>query len=141
MRSCWPPRTRSRAFSTSRPAPGARTFAPSAKQGSMIDLDEYDCPLRHLVVWNRERSEVVGAYRIGETDAILPRFGIRRPSTPARSSTTAWSSSPAVMPALELGRAFVRLEYQKSYSSLFLLWKASASSSPATPGTVSCSAR
>ena len=31
-----------------------------------------------------------------------------------------------LVPALELGRSFVRLEYQKTYSALLLLWRAIA---------------
>ncbi len=90
--------------------------------GGMIDLDEYDAHYRHLVLWNRERSEVVGAYRLGETDAILPRFGIDGLYTSTLFEYR-MEFFARIMPALELGRAFVRLESQKSYSALFLLWK------------------
>ena len=50
---------------------------------------------------NRSRKEVVGAYRFAGTDDVLSRLH----------------------PALELGRSFVRPEYQKSFAPLLLLWK------------------
>jgi putative hemolysin len=82
--------------------------------GRALDLDRFDRHYLHLFVWNRQRSEVVGAYRIGTTaqdlyTATLFRFGdeFRR----------------RLGDALELGRSFVRAEYQRSFSPLLLLWK------------------
>src|SRR5262249_27484909 len=36
--------------------------------GHALDLDAFDSHYLHLVLWNRDRSEVVGAYRCGATD-------------------------------------------------------------------------
>ena len=91
--------------------------------GKALDLDPFDGHYLHLVLWNRERSEVVGAYRCGATDRILPRFGADGLYT---STLFAYRMEllARLTPALELGRAFVRAEYQRTYSPLLLLWKA-----------------
>jgi len=90
--------------------------------GRELDLDRYDAHYQHLFVWNRERHEIVGAYRAGQTDVILPREGLSGLYT-----STLFEYDRSLMteigPALELGRAFVRPEYQRDYSPLLLLWK------------------
>ena len=90
--------------------------------GQRLDLDEFDGHYLHLVLWNRERSEVVGAYRCGATDRILPRFGADGLYT---STLFAYRMEllARLTPALELGCAFVRAEYQRTYSPLMLLWR------------------
>jgi len=91
--------------------------------GNDLDLDPFDAHYLHLVLWNRGRSEVVGAYRCGATDRILPRFGADGLYT---STLFAYRMEilARLTPALELGRAFVRAEYQRTYSPLMLLWRA-----------------
>ncbi len=90
--------------------------------GKALDLDRFDDYYRHLVVWNTEQREIVGAYRIGLTDEILDRYGAAGLYT-----TTLFKFKPGMLrkisPAIELGRSFVRSEYQKSYAPLMLLWK------------------
>ena len=90
--------------------------------GSACDLDRFDEHYQHLVVWNHERREVVGAYRVGQTDVILPRLGVDGlyTSTLFRYDQRLLAD---IGPSLELGRAFVRPEYQRDYSPLLLLWK------------------
>jgi len=93
--------------------------------GRRIDLDWFDSHYLHLVLWNEERGEVAGSYRCAATDAIVPRFGIDGLYTATlfsyRSELVA-----RLVPGLELGRSFVRPEYQKTYSALLLLWRAIA---------------
>ena len=90
--------------------------------GKSMDLDRFDNHYLHLFVWNRDTKEVVGAYRLGQTDDILARFGKKGlyTSTLVRYRKTLLNR---ITPALEMGRSFVRLEYQKSYAPLLLLWK------------------
>lgn len=90
--------------------------------GRSVDLDRFDEHYLHLFVWNEERSEIVGAYRIGPTDDIVPRLGVEGLYT----STLFRFSRPLLErldPALEMGRSFVRPEYQKTHLALNLLWK------------------
>ena len=90
--------------------------------GRAFDLDEFDASYFHLFLWDRERRAVAGAYRLGVLDAILAEHGAAGLYT-----ATLFTYRPELLahlsPALELGRSFVRLEYQKSYSALLLLWR------------------
>jgi putative hemolysin len=90
--------------------------------GKAVDLDRFDNLYIHLFIWNKDKDQVVGAYRLGPTDEILPRYGKRGLYT-----HTLFKYEEALLdeigPALELGRTFVRKEYQRSYPPLFLLWK------------------
>ncbi|MBI5445786.1 MAG: lysophospholipid acyltransferase family protein [Deltaproteobacteria bacterium] len=90
--------------------------------GKAVDLDCFDEYYRHLFIWDRDRREIVGGYRLGETDTILGRFG-----PDGLYSRTLFTYGPEFLerigPALELGRSFVREEHQKTYAPLLLLWK------------------
>jgi len=90
--------------------------------GNEIDLDDFDNYYSHLVMWNTARQEIVGSYRLGLTDKIVVDLGVRGLYT-----RTLFKFDERLMlkisPAIELGRSFVRPEYQKAYASLFLLWK------------------
>ncbi len=90
--------------------------------GKPIDLDRFDDHYWHLFVWNRHASQVAGAYRLGPSDEILARFG---PKGFYTSQLFQWKRAflDRISPALELGRSFVRPEYQKTYAPLLLLWK------------------
>jgi len=90
--------------------------------GKSIDLDEFDEYYQHLFVWNKEKIEIIGAYRLGRTDNIIKRFGKKGMYT-----TTLFNMKKEffdqINPALEMGRSFVRPEYQRSFSPLLMLWR------------------
>lgn len=90
--------------------------------GKATELDEFDLQYVHLLLWNQDTSEIIGAYRLGRTDEILNRFG-----RPGLYTSTLFKYGAVLLaeinPALELGRSFVRPEYQKTFPPLFLLWK------------------
>ena len=90
--------------------------------GQAVDLDRFDRSYIHLFIWNREKNEVVGSYRLGRTDEIVGQQGVRGLYT---STLFLYKRGflDKLGPALELGRSFIRLEYQKSYNPLLLLWK------------------
>ncbi len=90
--------------------------------GKALDLDRFDQTYLHLVLFNHEKKEIVGAYRLGPTDVLLPRYGVRGLYT---STLFCYPEEfvERIGPALELGRSFIRPEYQRSPSALFLLWK------------------
>jgi putative hemolysin len=90
--------------------------------GQSIDLDEFDRQYLHLFAWDRVRRQIVGAYRIGRTDRIVAARGIQGLYTRTLFRYDA-RLIDRLSPALELGRSFVRAEYQKNYSALLLLWK------------------
>ena len=43
--------------------------------GQPIDLDRFDTHYRHLFLWNDDRAELAGTYRLGLTDRILAAHG------------------------------------------------------------------
>lgn len=90
--------------------------------GDPRDLDRFDSLYWHLFIWNREEREVVGAYRLGLTDEIMPEHG-----KSGLYTTTLFRIKSKVLkklnPAIELGRSFVVEKYQRKPASLGLLWK------------------
>ncbi len=90
--------------------------------GKSIDLDHFDDYYVHLFVWNKEKKELVGAYRIGRTDNVIKRFGKKGLYTTTLFDIKS-SLFDQISPALEMGRSFVRPEYQRSFAPLMLLWK------------------
>ncbi|MCG6967547.1 MAG: lysophospholipid acyltransferase family protein [Chromatiaceae bacterium] len=90
--------------------------------GQARDLDLYDEYYKHLFVWNNEAGELVGAYRLGLADEIYARFGKKGLYTQSLFRYRG-QLLRQLNPAIELGRSFVRQEYQRSFSPLMLLWK------------------
>jgi len=90
--------------------------------GNSIDTDRYDVYYVHVFLWNPEKNEIIGAYRLGPTDEILPKMGKKGLYT---SSLFKYKRGllRQLEPAIEMGRSFVREEYQKDYASLYLVWK------------------
>lgn len=93
--------------------------------GKSLDTDRFDEYYRHLLLWDKENQRIAGSYRLGRADEILERKGIK-----GLYSSTLFNFQPEffekVQPAMELGRSFIRKEYQRSYSPLLLLWKGMA---------------
>lgn len=114
--------------------------------GEEVDLDEYDGRYLHLCSWDRRQRRIVGAYRIGCTDRIVDETGVEGLYTRTLFRYDR-SFIERISPALELGRAFVRAEYQRNYNALLLLWKGIGRFVAARPqyrvlfGPVSISAR
>jgi putative hemolysin len=84
--------------------------------GKASDLDQFDQSYLHLFVWNAARKEVVGAYRLAGADVTNELY-----------TGTLFHYSDEFLkklgPALELGRSFIRPEYQKAFAPLLVLWK------------------
>jgi putative hemolysin len=90
--------------------------------GKRRDLDRFDRYYWQLLLWHKTRRELVGAYRAGNTAEILAERGVSGlyTSTCFRYDARVFEK---IGPALELGRSFVRPEYQRQYAPLLLLWK------------------
>jgi putative hemolysin len=84
--------------------------------GKAIDLDRFDETYLHLFAWNPAKREIVGAYRLAGTDVIRDLYT-------ATLFKYQESFLDKIGPALELGRSFVRPEYQKGFAPLLALWK------------------
>jgi len=90
--------------------------------GRAVDLDAFDDDYFHLFLWNRRTAEVVGAYRLGLTDVILRRRGLRGLYT--NSLFRFKPDFPRELEhSIELGRSFIRTAYQRKHNCLALLWK------------------
>ncbi len=85
--------------------------------GRALDIDRFDGHYLHLFVWNKSKAEIAGAYRLAPSGCgpaglytnTLFRFG--------------QTFLDRMGPAVELGRSFIRAEYQKGFAPLLLLWK------------------
>jgi putative hemolysin len=102
--------------------------------GRSADLDQFDSYYWHLLLWNKEKQELAGAYRAGNTDKIISAHGIKGlyTNTVFRYDEQLFLK---IGSALELGRSFVRPEYQRQYAPLLLLWKGIARFVAAHPET------
>jgi len=90
--------------------------------GKRRDLDRFDRYYWHVFLWSHARNELVGGYRAAHTAEVLEREGLKGlyTSTLFRYDERFFAT---IGPALELGRSFVRPEYQRQYAPLLLLWK------------------
>ncbi len=75
--------------------------------GRSSDLDSFDPYYQHLILWNRQKRELVGAYRVGIVKDIRARFGVSGLYT---SSLFQFDDQffDHAGESLELGRSFVR---------------------------------
>lgn len=90
--------------------------------GQDVDLDKYDRYYQHLFLWDEDKEQIAGAYRLGRADIILREYGPKGLYT----STLFKFEKPFLAhleSAVEMGRSFITKEYQRNLSSLPLLWK------------------
>ncbi len=89
--------------------------------GTSCDLDLYDQHYIHLFIWHTQDRRLVGAYRIGRTDVILAKHGVKG----IYNSCFFKLEEPALSilsQGLEMGRAFIVPAYQRLATSLDTLW-------------------
>ena len=102
--------------------------------GKKKDLDVFDDYYKHLVLWHKEEQRIAGAYRFVNTQDVVPFRGVQGLYT-----STLFKYHPQLFaqlgPALELGRSFISVEYQKHYAPLLMLWKGIAQYVAAHPET------
>ncbi|SEQ12237.1 Putative hemolysin [Amphritea atlantica] len=87
--------------------------------GEKLDLDRYDSHYRHLILWDEEELEIVGAYRLAEA------WKMNNSEDDQLYSSTLFNYSPAMQQffeqGIELGRSFVQPKYWGK-RSLDYLW-------------------
>lgn len=87
--------------------------------GEKLDLDRYDSLYRHLILWDEEELEIVGAYRLAEA------WKMNNSEDNQLYSSTLFNYSPAMQQffeqGIELGRSFVQPKYWGK-RSLDYLW-------------------
>ncbi|MBL9133161.1 MAG: lysophospholipid acyltransferase family protein [Verrucomicrobiaceae bacterium] len=90
--------------------------------GEALDLDKFDRYYEHLVLWDEDKEQIAGAYRLGRADFILREYGPKGLYT----STLFRFEKPFLshlQNAVEMGRSFIVKAYQRNLASLPLLWK------------------
>ncbi len=90
--------------------------------GADIDLDRFDAHYLHLFLWDDNTGEIAAAYRLGQTDRILASEGKNGIYTRTLFNIRK-RLLKQISPALEMGRSFVRQEYQRQFLPLMLLWR------------------
>jgi len=87
-----------------------------------IDLDKFDNYYHHMFLWDDETKEIAGAYRMGLGSQIFAEHGIN-----GFYLQDLFRFEPELYDmmskSIEMGRAFVKAEYQQKPMPLFLLWK------------------
>lgn len=87
-----------------------------------VDLDKYDEYYHHLFVWEAEKKELVGAYRVGFGDEIYRQFGVSGFYTHTLFDYS--KQFEVILPKIiELGRSFIVRDYQRRSTTLLLLWR------------------
>ena len=86
------------------------------------DLDEYDIYYHHLFIWDTRAKLIVGAYRLGLGNEIFFSHG-KRGFYISELFKIKSGFTPILKKSIELGRSWIRKEYQQKPLPLFLLWK------------------
>jgi putative hemolysin len=96
--------------------------AVSEGTGKERDLDRFDDWYLQLFVWQASTQQVLGAYRLCMTDVVR-----RRQGDAGLYTNGLFEFQPGFLdelgPAVELGRSFVRPEFQGAGRVLALLWR------------------
>jgi putative hemolysin len=90
--------------------------------GEAVDTDKFDSTYTHLFVMVRDTGQIIGAYRMGQSDILLAKGGLD-----ALYLSRMFQFNPQFInqkePCLEMGRSFLIPEFQRSYQGLYLLWQ------------------
>lgn len=87
-----------------------------------LDLDPFDVYYHHLIIWDSKLNLLVGAYRMGKGDEIIDQFGLKGFYVNTLFKLDI-KDARILSQSIELGRTFIRKEYQKKPTTLFVLWK------------------
>lgn len=88
--------------------------------GGRRDIDRYDAYYEHLILWDDKAAEIVGAYRLGDTQKIIDLYGQKGLYTDSLFNYDQ-SMQAYFHQGLELGRSFVQPKYW-GMRSLDYLW-------------------
>ncbi len=87
-----------------------------------MDIDEFDLYFNQLFIWDENKKQIVGAYRVGKGKEIMELYGIKGFYIQSLFRIN-HKFAPILIQSIELGRSFIIDEYQKKPLPLFLLWK------------------
>jgi putative hemolysin len=88
-----------------------------------MDIDGHDLEYHHLILWDRLKQQLVGAYRLGFGKELIQRgYGFDKLYTSSLFKMDD-ELKPFLSKCLEIGRSFITAEYQQKPTPLFILWK------------------
>jgi len=74
------------------------------------DTDKYDIYYQHIILWDENELEIVGSYRIGNSDFIFKNIGVKGFYSNVLFSYKE-EFTPYLQNSIELGRSFVQPKY------------------------------
>lgn len=93
-----------------------------SKGAQPTDLEVFDAQHHHVILYQREARCLVGACRLGKGRTILRQYG-KRGFYFHSLFRLQQAGVPLLRESLELGRSFVRPEYQQQALPVALIWK------------------
>ena len=90
--------------------------------GSSCDTDAFDKTYTQLFIWDRNKREIIGGYRMGQMDRLCNGSDLS-PLYLSQLFNFSESFLQMVAPGLEMGRSWIRKEHQRSFHGLYLLWR------------------
>ena len=87
-----------------------------------FDLDEYDKHYHHLILWDNAAQKIAGAYRMALGSEVMKKHGIKGFYTNSLFDFDQ-ELHPFFKKVIEMGRAYISIEYQQKPLPLFLLWR------------------
>lgn len=90
--------------------------------GKELDSDVYDPYYIHLWVWDNDKKQIVGGYRLARVDELIKNHGLKK----LYSYSLYDYDKPFIKSlkhSIEVGRSFVSVDYQRHPRALDLLWK------------------
>jgi putative hemolysin len=90
--------------------------------GETCDTDKFDATYMHLFIFDHKNEEIIGAYRIGQTDLLQNEGGVSQLYLSQMFNFSAGFINQQ-QPCLEMGRSFIIEAHQNSFHGLLLLWK------------------
>lgn len=90
--------------------------------GEPIDTDHFDATYTHLFIIKQQTGQIIGAYRMGQTDKLLADGNLENLYL-HRMFDFGPEFVNRQQPCLEMGRSFLIPEYQNSFQGLYLLWR------------------
>ena len=90
--------------------------------GQPIDTDDFDATYTQLFVFDNKHQEIVGAYRMGQTDRLMAEHG-KSGLYLHKMFKFGDDFINQQQACLEMGRSFLIPRMQRSHLGLFLLWR------------------
>ena len=90
--------------------------------GNPIDTDLFDASYVHLFIVEDDTLNIIGAYRMGQTDVLLKEGGLKSLYL-SKMFNFKKEFINQREPCLEMGRSFIVPEHQRSFYGLYLLWR------------------